>query len=59
MRYHGGRIVQVQGVGGVRALRGFGIGGRMMDAMGEKSRARGGKQVQLSTNTQRGDEQRC
>lgn len=56
--YHGSWIAKVEGVRVDRSLRGFGIGEQMMDAIIEKSRARGCKQLQLTTNRQRIDAQR-
>lgn len=58
MSYHGSWIAKVEGVRVDRALRGLGIGERMLDAMIEKSRARGCKQLQLTTNKRRVDAQR-
>jgi ribosomal protein S18 acetylase RimI-like enzyme len=58
MSYHGSWIAKVEGVRVDRSLRSLGIGEQMMDAMIDKSRARGCKQLQLTTNKQRIDAQR-
>jgi ribosomal protein S18 acetylase RimI-like enzyme len=58
MSYHGSWIAKVEGVRVDRSLRSLGIGEQMMDAMIEKSRARGCKQLQLTTNKRRIDAQR-
>ena len=51
-------LVDLRRAGFVRSLRGLGIGEQMIDAMIEKSRARGCKQLQLTTNKRRIDAQR-
>jgi ribosomal protein S18 acetylase RimI-like enzyme len=58
MSYHGSWIAKVEGVRVDRSLHSLGIGEQMMDAMMEKSRARGCKQLQLTTNKRRIDAQR-
>lgn len=58
MSYQGSWIAKVEGVRVDHSLRGLGIGGRMIDAIVEKSRARGCKQLQLTTNKRRVDAQR-
>lgn len=58
MSYHGSWIAKVEGVRVDRSLRGLGIGEQMIDAIVAKSRARGCKQLQLTTNKQRIDAQR-
>jgi GNAT superfamily N-acetyltransferase len=58
MSYHGSWIAKVEGVRVDRSLRGLGIGEQMMDAVIAKSRARGCKQLQLTTDKRRVDAQR-
>lgn len=58
MSYGGSWIAKVEGVRVDRSLRGLGIGEQMMEAMIEKSRARGCKQLQLTTDKRRTDAQR-
>jgi len=58
MSYGGSWIAKVEGVRVDRSLRGLGIGEQMLDAMIEKSRARGCKQLQLTTDKRRVDAQR-
>ncbi len=58
LSYQGSWIAKVEGVRVDHSLRGLGIGEQMMDAMIEKSRARGCKQLQLTTNKRRIDAQR-
>ena len=58
MSYHGSWIAKVEGVRVDRSLRGLGIGEQMMDAMIAKSRARGCKQLQLTTDKRREAAQR-
>jgi ribosomal protein S18 acetylase RimI-like enzyme len=58
MSYGGSWIAKIEGVRVDRSLRGLGIGEQMIDAMVEKSRARGCKQLQLTTNKQRIEAQR-
>ncbi|EKS37085.1 hypothetical protein HMPREF9695_03503 [Afipia broomeae ATCC 49717] len=58
MSYHGAWIAKVEGVRVDRSLRGLGIGEQMMEAMIAKSRARGCKQLQLTTDKRRVDAQR-
>ena len=53
MSYRGSWIAKVEGVRVDRSLRGTGVGEQMMNAIIEKSRARGCKQLQLTTNKQR------
>ena len=56
--YQGSWIAQVEGVRVDSSLRGTGIGEKMMEAIIAKSRARGCRQLQLTTNKQRTDAQR-
>lgn len=58
MSYGGRWIAQVEGVRVDRSLRGLGIGEKMMDTIVAKSRERGCKYLQLTTNKQRLDAQR-
>lgn len=58
MSYHGSWIAKVEGVRVDRSLRGLGIGERMIDAVAGRSRARGCKQLQLTTNKRRVDAHR-
>jgi len=58
MSYHGSWIAKVEGVRVDRSLRGLGIGEQMMDAVIAKARARGCKQLQLTTDKRRIDAQR-
>ncbi|MBQ8101362.1 MAG: GNAT family N-acetyltransferase [Afipia sp.] len=58
MSYHGSWIAKVEGVRVDRSLRGLGIGEQMMEAMIAKSRARGCKHLQLTTDKRRVDAQR-
>ncbi len=58
MSYGGSWIAKVEGVRVDRSLRSLGIGEQMIDAMIDKSRARGCKQLQLTTNKRRIDAQR-
>lgn len=58
MSYSGSWIAKVEGVRVDRSLRGLGVGEQMMDAIVAKSRARGCKQLQLTTNKRRIDAQR-
>lgn len=58
MSYGGSWIAKVEGVRVDRSLRGLGIGEQMIDTIVAKSRARGCKQLQLTTNKQRIDAQR-
>lgn len=58
MSYGGRWIAQVEGVRVDRSLRGLGIGEKMMDTIAAKSRERGCKYLQLTTNKQRLDAQR-
>lgn len=58
MSYQGSWIAKVEGVRVDRSLRGRGIGERMLNAMIATSRARGCKQLQLTTNKRRVDAQR-
>lgn len=55
MSYHGSWIAKVEGVRVDRSLRGLGIGEQMMDAVIAKVRARGCKQLQLTTDKRRSD----
>lgn len=58
MSYHGSWIAKVEGVRVDRSLRGLGIGEQMMDTVIAKARARGCKQLQLTTDKRRADAQR-
>ena len=58
MSYGGSWIAKVEGVRVDRSLRGLGIGEQMIDAIVAKSRTRGCKQLQLTTNKQRIDAHR-
>jgi len=58
MSYRGSWIAKVEGVRVDRSLRGTGVGEQMMQAVIAKARARGCKQLQLTTNKQRVDAQR-
>lgn len=58
MSYNGSWIAKVESVRVDRSLRGLGIGEQMFDALVVKSRARGCKQLQLTTNKLRLDAQR-
>ena len=58
MSYGGSWIAKVEGVRVDRSLRGLGIGEQMLDTIIEKSRARGCKQLQLTTDKRRVDAQR-
>jgi ribosomal protein S18 acetylase RimI-like enzyme len=56
--YQGSWIAQVEGVRVDGSLRGTGIGEKMMEAVIAKSRERGCKHLQLTTNKRRTDAQR-
>lgn len=56
--YQGAWIAQVEGVRVDSSLRGTGVGEKMMEAVIAKSRERGCKQLQLTTNKKRTDAQR-
>ena len=56
--YQGSWIAQVEGVRVDGSLRGTGIGEKMMEAVIAKSRERGCKHLQLTTNKRRIDAQR-
>lgn len=58
LSYRGSWIAQVEGVRVDRALRGRGIGEKMMAAVAEKARARGCKHLQLLTDRRRVDARR-
>ena len=58
LSYQGSWLAKVEGVRVDRALRGRGIGEQMIAAIIEMSRARGCKQLQLTTNKRRIDAQR-
>lgn len=58
MSYQGSWIAKVEGVRVDRSLRGTGVGEQMMQDAIAKARARGCKQLQLTTNRQRVDAQR-
>jgi ribosomal protein S18 acetylase RimI-like enzyme len=58
MSYGGSWIAKIEGVRVDRSLRGLGIGEQMIDAIVAKSRTRGCKQLQLTTNKQRIDAHR-
>lgn len=58
MSYGGSWIAKIEGVRVDRSLRGLGIGEQMIDFIVAKSRARGCKQLQLTTNKQRIEAQR-
>lgn len=51
--YHGSWMAQVEGVRVDRSLRGLGIGEKMMDAIIAKSRDRGCKRLQLTSDKRR------
>jgi N-acetylglutamate synthase-like GNAT family acetyltransferase len=56
--YQGSWIAQVEGVRVDSSLRGTGVGEKMMEAVIAKSRERGCKQLQLTTNKRRTNAQR-
>jgi GNAT superfamily N-acetyltransferase len=58
MSYGGSWIAKVEGVRVDRSLRGLGVGEQMIGEIIAKSRARGCKQLQLTTNKRRLDAQR-